>query len=139
MADKQPDETLCRTCGKPPGFACREHFVRTINELNQKLDLSQPLPWDEDTYTEEHLKDPLNRFRHALLHATKALGKIAGAIEPVDHKDEVELDVNDVAKYLADLVICASRMSQTLPGHKLNLEQRVLARLERNKNKGHLD
>lgn len=45
---------------------------------------------------------------HMLVHLTKALGKIASAINDAEH-GQCDLTVDEVGKYLADLVICAAR------------------------------
>ncbi len=45
---------------------------------------------------------------HALVHLTKALGKVATAINDAEHEQR-ELRPGEVDKYLADLVICAAR------------------------------
>jgi hypothetical protein len=45
---------------------------------------------------------------HALLHMTKALGKVASALNDAQHERR-DLLPGEVDKYLADLVICAAR------------------------------
>lgn len=45
--------------------------------------------------------------QHALLHMTKALGKLAAALNDAEHEHR-DLDGSEVGKYLADLVICAA-------------------------------
>lgn len=51
-----------------------------------------------------------NTTSHALVHMTKALGKIASALNDAEH-ERSSLSESDVGKYLADLVICASRFA----------------------------
>jgi hypothetical protein len=46
---------------------------------------------------------------HALLHMTKALGKVASALNDAEHEQR-PLRGEEVEKYLADLVICAGRL-----------------------------
>jgi hypothetical protein len=48
---------------------------------------------------------------HALIHMTKALGKIASAVNDAVH-EERKPTAAEVDKYLADLVICAARFAQ---------------------------
>lgn len=45
---------------------------------------------------------------HALVHMTKALGKLASALNDAEHEGRA-IRSDEVAKYLADLVICAAR------------------------------
>lgn len=45
---------------------------------------------------------------HALMHMTKALGKIASALNDAEHEQR-NLQSDEIDKYLADLVICAAR------------------------------
>ena len=47
---------------------------------------------------------------HALVHMTKALGKVASALNDAEHEQRA-LRPDEVEKYLADLVICATRFS----------------------------
>lgn len=51
-----------------------------------------------------HRSDP----DHALLHMTKAIGKVASALNDAQHERR-DLRPGEVDKYLADLVICAAR------------------------------
>lgn len=45
---------------------------------------------------------------HALLHMTKALGKVASALNDAEHQRR-PVAAGEVERYLADLVICAAR------------------------------
>jgi hypothetical protein len=45
---------------------------------------------------------------HALVHMTKAIGKVASALNDAEHEHR-EVRPEEVRKYLADLVICAAR------------------------------
>ena len=47
---------------------------------------------------------------HALVHMTKALGKVADALNDAEHERR-QPRAEDVEKYLADLVICAARFA----------------------------
>ena len=57
------------------------------------------------------LDNPCHRSadaNHALVHLTKALGKLASALNDAEHEQR-ETRADEVSKYLADLVICAAR------------------------------
>lgn len=60
--------------------------------------------WQKQEENPCHGSDP----SHALLHMTKALGKIASAVNDAEHEHRA-LQKDEVAKYLADLVLCAAR------------------------------
>lgn len=61
---------------------------------------------------------------HALVHLTKALGKIASALNDAEHEHRTPRP-EEIDKYLADLVICASRF-----GHNIvDLDAACVARL----------
>jgi hypothetical protein len=66
------------------------------NEVNSR--------WSGQKDNPCHLSDP----NHALMHMTKALGKIASALNDAEHADRA-LTAVELEKYLADLVICAAR------------------------------
>lgn len=53
-----------------------------------------------------HLSDT----SHALMHMTKALGKVASALNDAEHEQRAPR-AEEVQKYLADLVICAARFA----------------------------
>lgn len=60
---------------------------------------------------ELQLNNPCHRSadaNHALVHMTKALGKIASALNDAEHEKRTP-QAGEVDKYLADLVICAAR------------------------------
>jgi len=65
----------------------------------------------------------LSEQGHALVHLTKALGKIADAFNDAEH-EERPFRPGEVDKFLADLVICAARF-----GKDLDLEAACVARL----------
>lgn len=54
-----------------------------------------------------HSADP----HHALLHITKAAGKLASALNDAEHEHRA-IRADEIAKYLADVVICAARFAQ---------------------------
>ena len=61
---------------------------------------------------------------HALVHLTKAVGKVASALNDAEHENR-EVRPDEVAKYLADLVICSARFA----GTTVDLDAAVDARL----------
>lgn len=70
-------------------------------------------PWSVEPHFENNA-DPCFMFKHALFHAMKATGKIAGAADDHDHKGALETPASSFEgceKYLADLVVCAMKMS----------------------------
>lgn len=61
---------------------------------------------------ERQLDNPCHQSadaEHALLHITKATGKLASAINDAQHEHR-QPTATELGKYLADLVICASRL-----------------------------
>jgi|SRR5271157_3815335 len=50
---------------------------------------------------------------HALVHMTKALGKIASALNDAEHEHRA-MRSDEIDKYLADLVICAARFGRNV-------------------------
>jgi hypothetical protein len=48
---------------------------------------------------------------HALVHMTKALGKVASVLNDAEHEQRALL-ATEIEKYLADIVICAARFAQ---------------------------
>lgn len=61
--------------------------------------------WSDQVGNPCHLSDPT----HALVHLTKALGKVAAAINDAEHEGRAVSP--EVGKYLADLVICTARVA----------------------------
>jgi hypothetical protein len=75
----------------------------------------------------KQLNNPCHRSadaNHALVHLTKALGKVASALNDAEHEQR-PLRPDEIEKYLADLVICASRFSNGI----VNLDAACIARL----------
>ncbi len=95
------------------------------------LQIQNQLPWGIE-YSEafQQSPSPFKDFQHALLHVTKAGGKLAAIVEDADHGRPNLFPKQDVEKYLADLVICAMRMANTNPTGKIDLQRAVIDRLE---------
>ena len=87
----------------------------------------------------------VDEFGHAVTHGLKALGKLAGMVDDIDHAVKtcrvrgtdteriVEFDAcpssDLVARYAADLVVCALKMAQTCPSGVFDLEAAVVSRV----------
>jgi hypothetical protein len=91
----------------------------------KNLQDSLPGFWTDETYPDGFNNNPLphRHYNHALTHAMKALGGLSALSDALDHErlatsgyvDSEAHGFRDSApKWLADLVICASRMAQQL-------------------------
>lgn len=90
--------------------------------------LQQNLPW-QGSYTKAFESGPAhNHFTHNVLHLAKAVGKLAAAVEPLDHHND--MIVGHVSTALADVVICALRLANVCPERVINLERCVIERLK---------
>ena len=90
---------------------------------------SEMQPWSVEPHFENNT-DPCFMFKHALFHAMKATGKIAGIADDHDHKGatfDPAVSFVDCNKYLADLVICAMKMASEA---SINLEKAVEFRMK---------
>lgn len=101
----------------------------------KQLQAQLPKAWTEETYSDAFQMStaPDKSFRHALLHAMKALGKLTEMPETFDHDNVVRSCYQDgwAEKYLADLVICAVRMASTHPAGHIDIERAIRERLEK--------
>lgn len=95
------------------------------------LEIQERLPWSI-AYGEGFKLNPTTYkdFQHALVHISKASGKLWTMVEDADHDRESFFPKEDVEKYLADLVICAMRMANTNPTGPIDLQAAVIHRLE---------
>jgi len=92
-------------------------------------ELQTKLPWTIK-YSRDFRANPQAHkdFAHALVHVTKACGKLAEMVDNWDHRRFHELEVQN---YVADLVVCALRMANTHPGElSFDLEDAVIRRIE---------
>lgn len=90
------------------------------------MDLKK-LQEEVNTRWSKQLNNPCHRSAdagHALVHMTKALGKIASAFNDAEHEQRA-VRPNEVEDYLADLVICAARFSNDV----VDLDEACIARL----------
>jgi hypothetical protein len=105
---------------------------KTIRELQSSL------PWTAH-YHRDFRATPMTHkdFDHALLHIHKAGGKLASIIDEAEHGGFNWADPakrEEVAKYLADFVICALRMANTCPDGLIDLQRAVEQRLSAKNN-----
>ena len=101
--------------------------MKSIRELQTSL------PWTV-RYSRDYRANPQAHkdFAHALIHTGKALGKLLGLADDMDHDREVADDPTlreRHAKYLADLVVCALRAANTFPGGVIDLQRAVEERI----------
>lgn len=94
--------------------------------------IQEKLPWNMENYSEMFQASPLphKNLGHALLHVTKASGKLSDIVNKLDHDQTLLLPKSEFGKYLADLVICAARMANTVPGEPIDLGKAVFDRVE---------
>jgi hypothetical protein len=86
------------------GISIQRRQRRTVMDL-KRLQIEVNARWSKQ------LGNPCHRSadpNHALIHMTKALGKIASALNDAEHEGR-QVRTQEVRKYLADLVICAAR------------------------------
>lgn len=116
-------------------------MIKTIRELQTSL------PWTI-RYSRDFRANPQPHkdFAHALLHVTKAMGKLTALVDDMDHDREVADDSTlreRHAKYLADLVVCALRAANTFPGGVVDLqravEERIMTKNQPNASSGSVD
>jgi hypothetical protein len=105
---------------------------RTIRQLQTGL------PWTGH-YHRDFRSTPMTHkdFAHALLHVHKAGGRLAAIVNDAEHGgvDFAAAEVRDeIAKFLADLVICGLRMANTCPEGVVDLQQAVEHRIEAKNN-----
>lgn len=93
-------------------------------------ELQTQLPWTIH-YHHDFRASPMAHkdFGHALLHVVKATGKLAEIINNAERKGS-EFTSAEVDPYIADLVVCALRLANTIPGRILDLQQAVEKRIE---------
>lgn len=95
-----------------------------------------PKLWKEELYSNQFRQSPsrYKDFQHGLIHVEKAIGHLWEMIEEADHSasddSTVHFPKEDVAKYLADAVICTLRMAVKNPSGAVDLESAVFDRIE---------
>lgn len=104
-----------------------QHMDKTIRELQSSL------PWTGH-YHRDFRASPMTHkdFAHALLHVHKAGGKLASLINDAEHGGIAweHLTTREVVeKYIADFVICALRMANTMPEGVIDLQGAVERRI----------
>lgn len=95
--------------------------------------LQEELPklWTGELYSKEFKASPSSYkdFQHALLHVSKATGKLLEMVEEADHAGPMFV-APEVEKYLADLVICTVRLALKAPNGAVDLEKAILKRIQ---------
>lgn len=96
----------------------------TIHDGLEELCNQVQKTWLATDYPSDMQSDQA-QFRHAHIHATKALGKIAALIDHQDHErmadDEAKELRSELPKLLADLIRCTVKMAETAPTVKISL------------------
>lgn len=95
-------------------------------------DIQVQLPWTV-RYSQDFRMNPQSHkdFTHAILHAQKALGKLAALADDMDHDKNLADNISpEFGKYIADLVVCALRMANEFPSQKIDLQYEVIKRIE---------
>lgn len=105
-ANEDANKVRCLNCGAYIGRVCPvcDHPEET------KMDLKTLQAEVNDRWSQQ-LDNPCHTSAdsgHALVHMTKALGKVASALNDAEHEKR-SLRADEIEKYLADLVICAAR------------------------------
>lgn len=100
---------------------------KTIRELQSSL------PWTAH-YHRDFRASPMTHkdFQHAVLHTMKATGKLATILNDAEHGGvawETPEVRAEIAKYLADWVICALRAANTCPDGIIDLQRAVEDRI----------
>lgn len=119
-------------------IAICDECISLCNEiLTAKGSLSLPqvqgqvrASWTLESYSAEFLASgpPARRdITHALLHVTKAMGRIAGLVDELDHGRKVGW--HELMPFVADLVICAARITNVIPD-AVDLGRAVAGRLD---------
>lgn len=93
-------------------------------------ELQTQIPWTTH-YHHDFRASPMAHkdFAHALLHVTKALGKLAAVVNDAEHGGSA-FTPEEVDRFVADLVVCALRMANTCPGRTIDLQRAVVDRIE---------
>jgi hypothetical protein len=125
----RPD-TISRTIAVTPPVAnkpfiyMQEEVPMNFHNLNEYVEDI----WHDDQYPKEFNTEvsPHRHLTHALLHAVKACGKLTEVVDDADHRLEQGGQTVKAIKALADLVICAQRMAQTID---IRLDNAVSSRL----------
>jgi hypothetical protein len=87
------------------------------------------LPWTIH-YHRDFRESPVAHkdFGHALVHVFKAAGKLASLVNDAEHGG-CSFTAEETDRYIADLVVCALRLANTVPGRTVDLEEAVIDRI----------
>lgn len=104
------------------GAASTEEMILLFDKAIEGLRVFAALQrqYDEDMW--EISDPPFANLRHIHLHLSKTVGKIAGLVEPLDHRayegdvPDVNLAREELSPILADLVMHASQIATMVDG-----------------------
>lgn len=127
-------ETRIGTEDVPHPVDARLHTCTTSTRTDRRdltlREIQTRLPWTVH-YHRDFRASPMTHkdFGHALLHVNKAVGKIAAVVNDAEHGGS-DFKPEEIDAYVADLVVCALRMANTCPGHVIDLQTKVIERIE---------
>jgi hypothetical protein len=99
-------------------------------------ELQTNLPWTIKHSTDFRSNPQTHKdFAHALHHVSKAVGKLHGFADDMDHDRQIAAEsrlpsIKAYQNYIADLVVCALRLANTFPGGHFDLQDAVVHRIE---------
>lgn len=105
-----------------PGAASTEEMTRLFHEAIEGLRAFAILQRQYDVDMWDISEPAFANLRHIQLHLSKSVGKIAGIVEPLDHKiydgtiPDVALAKDELGPILADLVIHAAQIATMVDG-----------------------
>lgn len=103
----------------------------SIKTLQEKLPWGLPYStaFEESTMTHKH-------FQHALMHVLKSAGILAALVEKSDHITDTNnyialwfQDRQDISHRICDLIMCATRMANTIPHLEIDLQDELVKRI----------
>lgn len=87
--------------------------------------------WRSEDYPQAVRSDAA-QFRHALIRAQKALGKIAALADHADHERLMGAEAiklrSELPKLLGDLIRCTAKMAEKAPGEAIALHKAYVDR-----------
>jgi hypothetical protein len=100
----------------------------------KKLQAEMVKLWTDEQYSPEFKCSPSSykHFDHALKHVQKAAQELVNFVEEADHDGAIgTFPLEEVRKYLADIVISAARLANVAPEGEVDLEKAVIDRVHR--------
>jgi hypothetical protein len=119
---------VCISCGKQSADDASS-FKPSAPSARNLRELQNSLPWTIRYHRDFRSNPQAHKdFEHALLHVFKAAGKLAAICNDAEHGGH-DFNHNEVAPYVADLVVCALRMANTCPNQVIDLQAAVEDRI----------